>query len=202
MTPNQTFNKKWRLKNIGACAWNGYTLVFDSGDSMNGPASKAIAAVNPGQEIDIDVDLKAPASAGNYRGYWRLVTNGNVLVPIVSGYQGRAFYVDIKVAASTNTPAPAFAVTSVTFNVTGSCPNFSYTYSVTTNGAGTVNLHRVFSDGGVDGSPVTMVFAAAGTQTSPAISWFMGTPATTAWTDIYIDSPNNQQFGRASVSCP
>lgn len=105
--PNQTFNKKWRLKNIGACAWNGYSLVFDSGDSMNGPATKAVGTVNPGQEIDLDVDLKAPASAGNYRGYWRLVTNSNVLVPIVSGYQGRSFYVDIKVqnvATATNTP--------------------------------------------------------------------------------------------------
>lgn len=114
MNPNQTFNKKWRLKNIGACAWNGYSLVFDSGDSMNGPASKPVAAVNPGQEIDIDVDLKAPASAGNYRGYWRLVTNTNVLVPIVSGYQGKSFYVDIKVqnvATATNTLPPAIAQT-------------------------------------------------------------------------------------------
>jgi hypothetical protein len=106
MNSNQTFNKKWRLRNIGSCAWNGYSLVFDSGDSMNGPASKAIAAVNPGQEIDIDVDLKAPASAGNYRGYWRLVTSGNVLVPIVSGYQGKSFYVDIKVVAATATNTP------------------------------------------------------------------------------------------------
>ncbi|NJN79779.1 MAG: hypothetical protein HC797_04505, partial [Anaerolineales bacterium] len=112
MNPGQTFNKKWRLKNIGACAWNGYSLVFDSGESMNGPASKAIATVNPGQEIDIDVDLKAPNVAGNYRGYWRLVTNGNVIVPIVSGYQGKSFYVDIKVSApATNTLPPAIAQT-------------------------------------------------------------------------------------------
>jgi hypothetical protein len=114
MTPNQTFNKKWRLKNIGSCAWNGYSLVFDNGDSMNGTSPKAVASVNPGQEIDIDVDLKAPGSAGNYRGYWRLVTNGNVLVPIVAGYQGKSFYVDIKVSApatSTNTLPPAIAQT-------------------------------------------------------------------------------------------
>ncbi|HCB01215.1 MAG TPA: hypothetical protein DEP19_02430 [Anaerolineae bacterium] len=109
MNPGQTFNKKWRLKNIGACAWNGYSLVFDSGESMNGPATKAIGTVNPGQEIDIDVDLKAPNTAGTYRGYWRLVTNSNVLVPVVSGYQGRAFYVEIKVAAPTNTLPPAIA---------------------------------------------------------------------------------------------
>jgi hypothetical protein len=112
MNPNQTFTKKWRIRNTGTCAWSGYTLVFDSGDSMSGPATQAIGNVNPGQEIDLSVDLKAPASAGSYRGYWRIVTNTNVLVPMINGYQGRAFYVDIKVQApptATNTLSPAIA---------------------------------------------------------------------------------------------
>ena len=119
MTPNQAFTKKWRIKNIGSCVWNGYSMAFDSGDSMSGPASKPIANVNPGQEIDLEVNLTAPAAPGSYKGYWRIVTNGNVLVPVVSGYQGKSFYVDIKVqspvAASltpTNTPTalpPAIA---------------------------------------------------------------------------------------------
>jgi hypothetical protein len=111
MTPNQAFTKKWRIKNIGSCVWNGYSMAFDSGDSMSGPASKPIATVNPGQEIDLEVALTAPATPGNYKGYWRIVTNGNILVPIVSGYQGKSFYVDIKVqapvvasATPTNTP--------------------------------------------------------------------------------------------------
>jgi len=99
MTPGQGFTKKWRLKNTGTCAWNGYSLVFDSGDAMGGPATQPLGAVNPGQEVDLEVNLTAPAAAGNYRGYWRIVSNGNVLVPILNGYQGRAFYVDIKVAA-------------------------------------------------------------------------------------------------------
>lgn len=109
MAPNQAFTKKWRIRNIGSCVWNGYNLVFDSGDSMGGPASKAIAAVNPGQEVDLEVALTAPAAPGGYKGYWRIVTNGNVLVPVVSGYQGKSFYVDIKVqaaATATNTSAP------------------------------------------------------------------------------------------------
>jgi hypothetical protein len=100
IAPNQTFNKKWRIRNIGACAWNGYSLVFDSGDAMGAPATKPIPAVGPGQEIDLDVDLKAPATPGTYRSYWRIVTNTNVLVPVVNGYQGRAFYVEIKVQAT------------------------------------------------------------------------------------------------------
>jgi hypothetical protein len=111
MTPNQAFTKKWRIKNIGSCVWSGYSMAFDSGDSMSGPVSKPIANVNPGQEIDLEVALTAPAAPGNYKGYWRIVTNGNVLVPVVSGFQGKSFYVDIKVqapvvasATPTNTP--------------------------------------------------------------------------------------------------
>ena len=107
MTPNQAFTKKWRMKNIGSCVWNGYSMVFDSGDAMGGPATKPIAAVNPGQEVDLEVNLTAPAAPGNYKGYWRIVTSGNVLVPVVNGYQGKSFYVDIKVQApvvSSSTP--------------------------------------------------------------------------------------------------
>lgn len=200
MNPGQTFNKKWRLKNIGACAWNGYSLVFDSGESMNGPASKAIGAVNPGQEIDIDVDLKAPNTAGTYRGYWRLVTNSNVLVPIANGYQGRAFYVEIKVAAPTNTSAPLFAVTSVSFANVGGCNGFTTTANVTVNGPGTVKVHWIRSDGATPPVPPDLVFAAAGTQ-SVSISWTT-TASGTHWFDLYVDSPNNQQFGRAQFTCP
>lgn len=115
MTPGQTFNKKWRLKNIGVCPWNGFSLVFDSGESMNGPASKPIPTVNPGEEVDLDVDLTAPNSPGSYRGYWRIATNASVLVPIANGYQGKSFYVDIKVQAptATNTAVPTATNTTV-----------------------------------------------------------------------------------------
>jgi len=203
MTPGQTFTKKWRLKNTGTCAWNGYTLVFDSGDAMGGPATQPVGAVNPGQEIDIEVNMTAPASAGNYRGYWRLVSNSNVLVPILNGYQGRAFYVDIKVAApatATNTPAPAFAVTSVVFEVTGACPNFHVKVSVTTNAAGTVKYKFVSQDGSST-SLTDLVFASAGTKVVEYDRYF-GVPASSLWTDMYVDQPNNQQFGRAQFTCP
>lgn len=114
MTPNQAFTKKWRIRNIGSCVWNGYSMVFDSGDSMSGPASKPIAAVNPGQEVDLEVNLIAPVAPGNYKGYWRIVTGGNVLVPVVNGNQGKSFFVDIKVqstatATPTSTLPPAIS---------------------------------------------------------------------------------------------
>lgn len=203
MTPGQSFTKKWRIRNTGTCAWNGYTLVFDSGDSMSGPATQPIGAVNPGQEVDIEVNLTAPASAGAYRGYWRIVSNSNVLVPMLNGYQGRAFYVDIKVqapATATNTSAPAFAVTSVNFSTVGGCNGFTATANITVNGPGTVKFHWIRSDGATPPVPPDMVFAAAGTQ-SANISWTT-TASGTHYFDVYIDSPNNQLFGRAQFTCP
>ncbi len=206
MTPAQAFTKKWRIKNIGSCVWTGFSLIFDSGDSMGAPASKAISDLGPGQEIDLEVALTAPTPAGNYRGYFRINTNGGVLVPIVNGSQGRSFYVDIKVqvpVTSTFTlPAPiVFAVTSSPVTNGGTCGAFIATANITTNGAGSVTYHWVRSDGGIDSvSHPAVVFASAGTQ-SVNTTWSASAPGT-YWIDIYIDTPNNQQFGRANFTCP
>jgi hypothetical protein len=208
MTPNQAFVKKWRIKNIGSCVWTGFSLVFDSGDSMGGPATKVISALNPGQEVDLEVSLTAPATVGVYRGYWRINTNGGVLVPIVNGNQGKSFYVDIKVqnavtATVTNTSTPAFEVTSVSFTNTGGCGLFTATADITTNGPGTVTLHWVRGDGTAVPVPPALVFTAAGTQ-SISTSW-SSTPSTDNtknWFDLYIDTPNNEQFGRSAFTCP
>jgi len=199
MTPGQTFTKKWRIRNTGECAWNGYSVVFDTGDSMGGPASKPLGVVNPGQEVDVELSLTAPASSGNYRGYWRVVTNNNVLVPMLNGYQGRAFYVDIKVQSPPTATNIPFAVTSVNITTSGSCGSFTANASVTTNGPGTVTYTWKFSDGATVPNE-TMNFASAGTQTD-SYTWNVGA-AGTHWIDVYIITPNNQQFGRAQITCP
>lgn len=95
--PNETFTKTWRLRNAGACTWSGYSLVFDSGDAMNGTSPIAIGTVNPGQEIDLSVTFTAPTSSGSYRGYWRIRNTSGVLIPVLGGTQGKSFFVDIKV---------------------------------------------------------------------------------------------------------
>lgn len=207
MTPGQAFTKKWRIKNIGSCVWTGFSLVFDNGESMGGPATKAISTLNPGQEVDLEVALIAPSTPGSYRGYWRINTNGGVLVPIVSGYLGKSFYVDIKVqspatATATNTSVPVFAVTSVTLANSGACGAFTVTANITTNGAGSVTYHWVRSDGAIDGvSHPAVVFGSAGTQ-SVSTTW-SASASGTYWIDIYIDTPNNQLFGHtATFACP
>jgi len=109
LKPNETFTKTWRLKNAGTCTWtSSYAVVFSSGDSMNGPSTQALAGnVNPGQTVDISVDLTAPAANGNYKGFWKLRN--------AAGVHFSQFYVDIKVMAPTSTAGP----TTTTLNATG-----------------------------------------------------------------------------------
>lgn len=100
--PGATFTKTWRLKNVGTCTWSGYSLVFDSGDSMGGTSPTSIGTVGPGQEVDLSVNLTAPAAGGSYRGYWRIRNSSGVLIPVLGGTQGKSFFVDIKVAVSSS----------------------------------------------------------------------------------------------------
>jgi hypothetical protein len=104
LTPNESFTKTWRLKNAGTCTWNSsYALVFDDGNAMSGPASKALTGtVAPGQTVDISVDLKAPSSSGSYRGYWLLRSDTGILFGVGSSGDV-AFWVDIQVGSGGDT---------------------------------------------------------------------------------------------------
>jgi len=194
VSAGDSFTKTWRFRNIGTCSWTpSYALVFMSGESMGGPSTQALSGnVNSGQTIDISAVLTAPSSNGTHVGNWGLRNAAGVIFA--------HFYVQIKVGSG-GSSGGAFAVTHVGFTVTGSCGNFHTNVSITTNGSGTVSYHKVFSDGGTDALPGTMTFASAGTQ-SFDFDNAMGAAHTTTWIDLYIDSPNHQQFGRASFTCP
>lgn len=99
--PNKNFTKTWELKNIGTCTWTtAYTLSFYNGEAMSGPTALNLTGpVAPGQSIDLSVALISPNSPGSYRGYWILRNANGALVPIVDGYQGQSFYVQISVVS-------------------------------------------------------------------------------------------------------
>ena len=101
-TPGQSFTKTWRLQNVGTCTWQNYSLVFDHGDAMGAsPVVPISGTVAPGQQVDISVNLTAPATPGEYKGYWRLRDSGGVVFGLTTG---NPFWVDIKVEAPTATP--------------------------------------------------------------------------------------------------
>ncbi len=101
MSPGQTFQKTWRLKNIGTCTWtSGYQLVFDTGDPLGVPAGYAQSltsgTVAPGQTVDLSVNLTAPAVKGTYQGFWKLREPGGAYFSFASG---KSFWVLIKVGS-------------------------------------------------------------------------------------------------------
>lgn len=103
MIPNQLFAKTWRIRNAGTCSWNSsYLLIFDHGDGMGvsaGYTQPFTGIVNPGQEIDLTVNLKAPATNGTYTGAWRLRDPGGVVFGIIPA--DGPFFVKIVVVTPT-----------------------------------------------------------------------------------------------------
>jgi hypothetical protein len=95
VAPGTAFTKTWTLKNAGTCTWGaGYALVFDSGEQMGGPASVPMtASVPPGAVYQFSVNLTAPATLGQYQGFWKLQTPQGVRFGIDAS--GKSFWVKI-----------------------------------------------------------------------------------------------------------
>jgi hypothetical protein len=62
----------------------------------------SIGTVSAGQEVDVSVNLTAPATSGSYRGHWRIRNASGVLIPVLGGTQGKSFFVDIKVVVTSS----------------------------------------------------------------------------------------------------
>lgn len=102
VTAGTSFTKIWRLRNNGACSWTvNYDLVFYDGDPMDAPAVVPFGwQVDPGQTVDLAINLIAPATVDRYRGYWMLRDSAGNLFGV--GQENRRIYVDIRVAAPEN----------------------------------------------------------------------------------------------------
>jgi photosystem II stability/assembly factor-like uncharacterized protein len=96
--PGAAFTKTWRFTNAGTCTWTtSYKILQVGGDAMSAPASvKVPVSVPPGQMLDISVNLKAPATAGHFKGLWKFANASNVQFGIGDSVTD-AFWVDINV---------------------------------------------------------------------------------------------------------
>ncbi|OJX38291.1 MAG: hypothetical protein BGO78_09785 [Chloroflexi bacterium 44-23] len=204
MAPGATFTKTWRLKNTGSCVWStNYAIVFDSGTSMNGPASKQLtASVAPGQTVDISVDLKAPDKPDTYKANWKLRNANGVIFGL--GNDNKPFWAQIKVASPTT---QLFAVTSASFTINpssynGVCPTeITLVGKIKVSKVGTVTYTYQREDGFV--SPVmTKNFDEAGEKNLVEYSMTLSS----SWSGkiwLRIDEPNHQDFNsqQFSITC-
>jgi hypothetical protein len=94
MTPGQEFTKTWKIKNIGSCTWGaGYTMVYSYGDDkMAGQPQPFGAAIEPGQEVEVSVQFKAPDLPGTYTSYWTLQNPKGIAF---QGNDGKVLYVQV-----------------------------------------------------------------------------------------------------------
>eukprot|EP00698_Gefionella_okellyi_P022522 TRINITY_DN7482_c0_g1_i1.p1 TRINITY_DN7482_c0_g1~~TRINITY_DN7482_c0_g1_i1.p1 ORF type:complete len:722 (-),score=233.51 TRINITY_DN7482_c0_g1_i1:107-2272(-) len=77
LSANSQFVKVWRLRNDGSQGWgDAVKLIHVGGDALGGAAGAAVHNVQPGETVDIQISLTAPALPGRYIGYWRLAAGG------------------------------------------------------------------------------------------------------------------------------
>lgn len=109
----QPFSKTWRLENVGTCTWTRmFTIVFFSGNSLNAiQTHNLLGEVEPGEMIDITVEMEAPSKPGIYQSNWMLSDEAGELFGI--GPNGDApFWVKIEVVTTvTQTPTTTSTVT-------------------------------------------------------------------------------------------
>lgn len=106
--PGQYFTKTWRLVNSGSCSWTpDYVISWFSGEKFNTNAMQSLGVTaEPGETIEVSIDMMAPVIPGQYQGYWKLMSPDGRLFGI--GPNGDApFWVKIIVVkVETETPQP------------------------------------------------------------------------------------------------
>ena len=72
--PGESFIKTWRLQNAGTCTWNStYALAWFSGEQIGAnPEVPLSVTTEPGQSVDLSVEMTAPETPGTYQGWWKL----------------------------------------------------------------------------------------------------------------------------------
>lgn len=136
---DEAFIKTWRFRNEGTCTWNSnYAFVFHSGEIMSGPLSSPLPTVQPGELVDISLNLKSPTSGGEFTGYWQFQdpqgkrfgvnSNGVDLIWVKIGVtifnaQGEVVAVGapLPVAPTPASPAQSPTTTAATPNLGGKC---------------------------------------------------------------------------------
>jgi hypothetical protein len=97
-SPGSSFTKTWELENTGSCIWDeDYQLIFVKGDQMSGDDDVAIGTkVDPGEKVQLSVNLIAPINPGEYRGDWMLQDDNGKNFGLGAGAT-KSFWVSIRV---------------------------------------------------------------------------------------------------------
>jgi uncharacterized protein YkwD len=121
VTGGSLFTKTWRVRNTGTCVWgSGYTLSHYSDEQMNAPASVPLNVTQPGQELDISVDLRAPNSVGTHRGNFVIKNPAGLIMQIDNDSRLWVIINVTETVTATASATPEATSTSVTATSTSS----------------------------------------------------------------------------------
>ena len=143
MSRGETFTKTWRFMNNGKCNWDGYTIAFFAGDRMSTPDSVPVPATEPGETVDVSVELTAPSIDGAYTGFYVLKNDKGETLPI--GIE-QAFWLkiiigNIPAAPVATLPANSTPVAAATVRGPASC-GYSTSSAYVNEIAGLINNAR------------------------------------------------------------
>ncbi|MBI4786302.1 MAG: hypothetical protein HY782_04570 [Chloroflexi bacterium] len=105
LAAGQPFNKIWRVRNNGTCAWGSdYQYVFIGGEAMATTTMIAVPNTAAGATADLLIAMVAPTAPGAHVGQWRMRAPNGALF-------GNTMNVTINVLGAAPPPAAATATT-------------------------------------------------------------------------------------------
>lgn len=209
--PYDAFKKTWRVRNEGTCTWDDrYSLVFASGEIMNGPLSNSLPVVAPGEVSDISIDLQAPSRWGKYTGNWQFENGSGQRFGVGAGghdYIWVQIFVDSPAPPPSSNPPTSPQSGSPSGQSTASCPveqNASYEQQVlsfinnarSSQGLSPLNLQSQLSSAAYVHSSDMACSDFIGHTGSDASSWYDRVSAqgyanyNSARENIYVGDPN------------
>lgn len=79
IAPGGSFVKTWAIQNSGTCTWGGgYNVIFVDGNPLGASSPQPIPAANPGDTINISVNMTAPTAPGSYASVWQIQASNGV----------------------------------------------------------------------------------------------------------------------------
>lgn len=79
IAPGGTFVKTWAIQNSGTCTWGGgYAALFVDGEALGATSPQPIPAANPGDIINISINMVAPPTPGMHTSVWQLQASNGV----------------------------------------------------------------------------------------------------------------------------
>ena len=141
LPPNEPFLMAWILQNTGSCTWDdSYELSYETGTELTESPSFAILqpgqTAAPGESVTVEVEMTAPAEAGDYQATWGLhKTQGEDLI---------SFGIMLKVGSGSSGALARPGALAYTYECTPGAVNIDLSWS---DAANNEDGYRILRDG-------------------------------------------------------